>query len=93
MKPKADRSAYFKKYREEHREELQLQKRDYYLAKRDQILATAARRGAPIRRVPSRRRYIIAEGRIYFNSKLGFSAGELRAALKELAEANRAAKS
>lgn len=89
-----DRSDYWKRWYQEHRERERARKREWYLERRDEIIARNSRnqresRGsaAPTYRVGIKRRYAIVAGRVYFNSRLGFTAAELRAIAREVAEA------
>jgi hypothetical protein len=90
-KPASKRGDYWQKYYAENREREAIRKREWYLANRDDVIARnqknqrAAASTPPTYRVGIKRRYLLAGGRAYFNSALGYSAKELRAIAKELA--------
>jgi hypothetical protein len=86
-----DRGDYWRRYYEENRERERQRKREWYLANRDSVIARNQKNQreadpvGPVYRVGIKRRYLLAGGRAYFNSKLGFSAAELRAIAREMA--------
>ena len=92
-KKAADRSSYWQRYYAENLEREQARKRQWYLDNRDDTIerVQANQRRAdpigPVYRVGIKRRYLIAGGRDYFNSRLGFSAAELRAIAREMGTA------
>jgi hypothetical protein len=88
-----DRSAYWQRYYAENLERERARKRQWYLDNRDDTIerVKATQRKAdpigPVYRVGIKRRYLIAAGRVYFNSRLGFSASELRLIAREMGAA------
>jgi hypothetical protein len=91
---------YNRKWRAENAEYDRARKRQWYLDNRSKLVEQAKARLAKVRQqegprypVGTTRSYLIADGRVYFNSKLGFSEEEiLEIALKMRLAAKDAAK-
>jgi hypothetical protein len=85
------RAEYWARYYAENRERERARKREWYLANRDAVIARnqdnqrKADPVGPVYRVGIKRRYLIVSGRVYFNSRLGFTPAEIRAIAKEAA--------
>lgn len=91
MTPKQKRAAYFKKYREEHADYDRQRKREWYLQNRDSIIGRSkenlSKKRQPLGpkyKVGQKRLYLYAGGRIYFNSRLGYTPQEIEQILKEV---------
>ena len=91
---------YNREWRKKNADYDRERKRQWYLDNRAKLVEKAKARlsrvrqqGGPKYRVDSTRSYVIADGRVYFNSKLGFSEEEvLEVALKMRQTARDAAK-
>ena len=91
MTPKEKRSAYYKKYREENAEYDRQRKRTWYLENRESIIGRSKENLSkkrqplgPTYKVGQKRLYLYAGGRVYFNSRLGFTPDEIKAILSEV---------
>jgi hypothetical protein len=88
------RADYWARYYAENREREQLRKREWYLANREETIARVGanqreKAGGVTYRVGIKRRYLVAGGRVYFNSRLGFTPAELRRIAAEAARAEK----
>lgn len=98
MSPKAQ-SEYNREWRAKNAEYDRIRKRQWYLENRQKLVAKAKERLRKVRqqdgpkyKPDATKSYVIAEGRVYFNSKLGFSEEEiLEIALKMRVAAKEAA--
>lgn len=100
MKNSKSDSDYNREWRRKNAEYDRERKRQWYLDNRAKLVEKAKARLSKVRqqdgpkyRVDTTRSYVIADGRVYFNSKLGFSEEEiLEIALKMRLAAKDAAK-
>lgn len=84
MEKKASASTYNREWRKKNADYDRARKRQYYLENRAKLVEKAKARLAETRqqdgpkyRPDISRSYVIAEGRVYFNSRLGFSEEEI----------------
>jgi len=86
----AGRAAYLARYYAENIDRERERKRKWYLENREEIIARNSANQqqknpiGPVYRVGIKRRYLIVDGRAHFNSRLGFSASELRSIAREI---------
>ena len=89
-------SEYNREWRAKNEDYDRLRKRQWYLENRDRLnkkskarLRQVRQQKAPQYRVDATKSYIIAEGRVYFNSKLGYSEEEILMVAIKMREAAR----
>lgn len=92
-KQPAPRADYWARYYAENVEKERLRKREWYLENREDVIARVGARqrekaGGQVYRVGIKRRYLVVAGRVYFNSRLGFTAAELRRIAAEVSRAD-----
>lgn len=93
-KKQAARADYWARYYAENHDRERLRKREWYLANREETIARVGAKqrekaGGVVYRVGIKRRYLVAAGRVYFNSRLGFTPAELRRIAAEAARAEK----
>lgn len=84
-----DRREYMAAYYRRRREEIRRRRHAHYLENREDHIATVqqARQRATVtdeERPPIRRRWLVIGDRVYFNSRLGISASEMKTVISDL---------